>query len=140
MPDRKIILLIFFLVLSQNSFCIFRYAQGNPARRIQSTVIDEALLQTGDIVFRQGKGVVSGWFARMSQHDPCFSHAGIILRRGGSIQILSCTQDCLKPGIIAQETEEFLVAATTGKYGVFRMAFSNDERKRLGEMLEYDLV
>ena len=140
MPDRRLILLFFFLVLSLNSFCIFRYVQGNASPKSKSPGINEELLQTGDIVLRQGKGIVSGWFTRMSQHDPCFSHAGIILRRGGSVRVISCTQDCIKPGIIAQETGEFLTTATTAKFGVFRMSFSQEERRLLGEMLEHDIL
>lgn len=38
----------------------------------------DSLFQNGDLIFREGRGVISAAFKRFSLKDPAYSHAGII--------------------------------------------------------------
>ena len=42
-------------------------------------------IQSGDIIFRDGRGFISSLFKRLSLKDPAYSHAGIIHRENGGV-------------------------------------------------------
>jgi hypothetical protein len=43
------------------------------------------LIHSGDIIFRDGRGIISKTFKKFSLKDPRFSHAGIIHKESGSV-------------------------------------------------------
>jgi hypothetical protein len=42
----------------------------------------DSLFKSGDIIFRDGRGIISSAFRKLSLRDPRYSHAGIIHREG----------------------------------------------------------
>jgi hypothetical protein len=47
--------------------------------------IPDSLFQSGDLVFRDGRGIVSSFFKKFSLKDPRYSHAGILHRKGNQL-------------------------------------------------------
>jgi hypothetical protein len=140
MKHRALLLLTVFLVLSLNSYCVYRYVKVVVVPTKEVVVIPEEKLQTGDIILRRGKGMVSHLFAQMSQNDPYYSHAGIVLRQAGTLRVVSSTQDCAKPGVIGQELHDFLQPEITEDYAVYRYPVSLREMVSLQEKLQNDII
>lgn len=139
MQRRVLILVIFFLVFSLNSFCVYRYISGVFPVNNRELHISSDSLNTGDIILRRGKGMISRWFAGMSLHDARFSHAGIVLIQNGKVCVLSSTQDAKEPGIQVQSPEEFLQSAITEEFGVYRLPLSKVQLAEIARDLSGDL-
>ena len=52
---------------------------------IKIPLIPDSLFSSGDIIFRDGRGVISSAFRRLSLTDPRYSHAGIIHKENGLV-------------------------------------------------------
>jgi hypothetical protein len=140
MKHRIVFLVTGFLVLSLNSYCIYRYVKSVAVPASSGRIIRAEHLQTGDIILRRGKGMVSHWFAQMSQSDPYYSHAGIVFLQNGKWKVVSSTQDCLKPGVIAQEFNDFLQGDITEDFAVYRYSLSWKDREALEVRLIDDII
>jgi hypothetical protein len=71
-----ILLLAIFISFSfnkKNSFDSNDAISNNQLQKFSDT-----LFQSGDIIFRDGRGIISNIFRRLSLKDPKYSHAGII--------------------------------------------------------------
>ena len=53
--------------------------------KIKTPLIPDSLFRSGDIIFRDGRGVISSAFRKLSLTDPRYSHAGIIHKENGSV-------------------------------------------------------
>lgn len=102
-------------------------------------ICNEVTLETGDIVLCRGKGVVSHWFASMSQKDPYFSHAGIVLKINGQVKVVSCRQDYSPSGLVAEKLADFLSLHVTEGYAIYRYPLSSDEKNGIDSLLQSDL-
>jgi hypothetical protein len=76
----------------------------------------------------------------MSQNDPYYSHAGIVYHQASTLRVVSSTQDCSKPGVIAQELNDFLQEEITEDYAVYRYPMSSQEKMSLTERLKDDII
>lgn len=61
-------------------------AQSNKSTgKIKTPLLPDSLFRSGDIIFRDGRGVISSAFRRLSLTDPRYSHAGIIHKENGLV-------------------------------------------------------
>ena len=134
MNNRQYLLVIVFLVISLNSYCVFRWINIPTGENVR---LD---LKTGDIVLRKGKGLISQWYAGMSQRDPYFSHAGIVLNLNDTVRIISCTQDHEPSGLICEMPDQFLNHKIVEAYSVYRPAFTSHQLQRIMAELQNDLL
>ncbi len=58
-----------------------------PSGKIKTPFIPDTLFHSGDIIFRDGRGVISSAFRRLSLTDPRYSHAGIIHKENGVVYV-----------------------------------------------------
>ena len=58
-----------------------------PSGKIKTPFIPVTLFHSGDIIFRDGRGVISSAFRRLSLTDPRYSHAGIIHKENGVVYV-----------------------------------------------------
>ncbi|HEX5694141.1 MAG TPA: hypothetical protein VFY00_05940, partial [Arenimonas sp.] len=73
----------------------------------------QAALQPGDLVFRRGNGLWSGYFAGASGDEGYFSHVGLLLREGGRWQVVHTEADDRTGigGVRTDRLEHFLAGA-----------------------------
>lgn len=136
MNNRRFLALLVLLVFSLNSYCIFRWIEI-PAGNTPHLNYDK--LQTGDLVLRRSKGLIARWYAAMSQHDPYFSHAGIVFVKNGKVQIVSATQDHIPGGLIAEDPSVFLGHDITESFSVYRPRMTEIQNRLLQYEIEHDL-
>jgi hypothetical protein len=96
-------------------------------------------VQTGDLVLRRSKGLISHWYAAMSQHDPYFSHAGIVYIKNGTVLIVSATQDHIPAGLITEDPALFLSKDIAESFTIYRPRFTEMQKHLLQHEIEHDL-
>src|SRR3954464_10834717 len=52
--------------------------------------VDISRLQTGDLIFRHGRGFISNALMSFSQHEKKYSHAGIISVENNEVYVYHC--------------------------------------------------
>src|SRR3954465_12223690 len=71
--------LLFLLIPATIGLAFITSAMTFPSRpEVKCVVPNIDRLKSGDIIFRHGKGIISDFFARLSEKDHRYSHAGII--------------------------------------------------------------
>ena len=136
MSNRRFLIVLFLLIFSLNSYCIFRWIEIPDNRKIPFNYEE---LQTGDLVLRRSKGLISRWYAAMSQHDPYFSHAGVVLINEDTVRIISATQDHIPSGLISQDPAVFLSKDIAEAFAVYRPRFNENQKQLLQLEMEKDL-
>ncbi len=83
-----IVLLIgcFFFYLNTKENILADTRSEIPATSLPYNIYD-SLFQSGDLIFRDGRGVISTAFRMFSLKSPLYSHAGIVHRENGEIYI-----------------------------------------------------
>jgi len=85
-------------------------------------------LKSGDIILRNGKGLVSTWFRNCSLKDPRYSHAGIVLFREGG-WVVAHVQQSDQSGLKLQSLESF--TGEGREWAVYRVKLDESVRQRL---------
>lgn len=85
---RKIVL---FLIVTFTASYILAWRGSHNTTKKQNAKISSDLpidlIHSGDLVFRDGRGIVSNTFKQFSQKDSRYSHVGIIHRESGSLYV-----------------------------------------------------
>ncbi|MFN8143084.1 MAG: YiiX/YebB-like N1pC/P60 family cysteine hydrolase [Bacteroidia bacterium] len=83
---------------------------------------DKALLHSGDIIFRHGRGFISNAFLKFSLKDPRYSHAGIIEIENGNIFVYHCIggEENKSNKMKKESLAEFCRADRIHSFGIFR--------------------
>ncbi len=82
---------------------------------------DYRCLQTGDIVMRNGKGLISEMFRRTSQKDARFSHAGMVIVTNGRPEVFHMIEQEGFSGIKREPFESFCRRSANKGFAVFRI-------------------
>ena len=99
-------------------------------------MINVAFLKSGDLIFRNGRGVVSSWFRRCSLKDPRYSHAGIVLKYKDSVMIAHVSRD-FESGLVAESLESF--ARSGQEMAVYRINVKGRTSEELVRIIGEDL-
>jgi len=125
----------FFRVLILILLAAFLPVMGLLSARFDGNVKGEFLnpdpavrLKSGDIILRNGKGVVSTWFRNCSLRDPRYSHAGILLFRKGRWEVAHVQQSD-QSGLKLQSLESF--TGEGREWAVYRVKLDESVRQRL---------
>jgi hypothetical protein len=82
---------LFLMTVLITAICFFSF---NTARKEQprqlinkSAIIPDSLIHSGQLIFRDGRGIISGVFKKLSLRDHKYSHAGIIHLENGKAYV-----------------------------------------------------
>ncbi len=94
-------------------------------------------LKEGDLVVRLSRDPVSQLIRQINTDDKSYSHAGLVVMRGGKPMILHSVSGTENPagGLIAVPLPRFADPGEHYGFGVFRYDFSPEEMKRLADTL-----
>ncbi len=86
-------------------------------------------LKDGDLVLREGKGLVSEMFSKFSIHDPHYSHAGVLLFENEKPYVYHVigSSDGGKGGLKKESLADFCASTTNYSFAVYRTALLNDK-------------
>ena len=109
------------------------------SRSVASVSMPITSLKNGDLILRNGKGMVSHWFRRMSLHDQQFSHAGLINIVGNTVFVLHAYQESNPSGLIKETLDQFINPDLCDKYAIYRYDLDNHQREKVHENMLNDL-
>lgn len=115
----KPVQIIIAAVVVVNIWIILLFRTDSPARTSLPVFMTRSI-HTGDIVLRNGKGLISDKFRRMSLQDKTYSHSGIILKEGNEYFVYHMYQDMAKPGLKKELLNEFIDPAVSSSAAVYR--------------------
>ena len=125
---KKVIPILLFLLIGY--IAVYLYPTGkimaDTRANLTATdarfVISDSLFHTGDLIFRDGRGVISSAFRRFSLNSPLYSHAGIIHRENGKIFVYHIIGGEPKPfGNMKKETlNNFIDPLQANAFAVYR--------------------
>lgn len=100
--------------------------------------LDESSLVDGDLVLRHSKGFVSDAILTFQTKDPQYSHSGIVRKIDGKTYVYHATggEENVTQKMKRDKIEIYCHPAATYKFGVFRWALTDDQRKEFVEILD----
>jgi hypothetical protein len=126
-PRRFLILVL--LVVAANALLVFSVSGRTMQRR--SHAIPVAALKTGDVVLRNGYGLMSAVFRKANTQEAEFSHAGIVLRKDAGVFVAHLQQEQAENALQLEPLEQFTDHSVCSKAAVCRFDLSEQQRKQL---------
>src|SRR4051812_24781052 len=80
----------FLMIILITAMCFLSFKSARkvqPLQFLNQSVISDSLIQSGQLIFRDGRGFISAVFKKLSLKDPKYSHAGIIHRENGKVYV-----------------------------------------------------
>lgn len=130
--------LIVALVFSLNALLIIS-SNSALTKKVSNEECPINGLVDGDLVMRNGKGIISSWFRKMSLNDPQFTHAGLVELVNGKPYVVHCRQEGQPEGIVRESLTDFVNKNNCSAYAVYRFEISQQSRDNLRVMLEKDI-
>lgn len=79
------------------------------------------VLQSGDLIFRNGKGMISNGFRLTSRKQPLYSHAGIVHKQNGKTFVIHLIDGGSAKGKIRMESiDRFCDPVVCHSFGIYR--------------------
>jgi hypothetical protein len=114
-----------------------------------NAISSSGLLQSGDLIFRHGKGFISDAFRRFSLKDKKYSHAGIIAIENEQVFVYHAIggEENVSNKLKKNTLSEFCAPDNAQSFGVYRYILSETEKTELMRLsrlyyrqgLEFDL-
>ncbi|MBL7923289.1 MAG: hypothetical protein JNL88_03735 [Bacteroidia bacterium] len=137
MIEKSKFLVVVALVVVVNALLIYSVSgDGFPSGKAPE--FDGRGLQTGDLVFRDGYGLVSRMFRQTSSGEAEYSHAGVVWCRNGSTYVLHLQQE--KPGVslLVESIRDFWSADCCSKGAVYRLDLPREALARIEQRMMLD--
>lgn len=122
-------LTILTATVAANLVLVFLFAENAPA----SSNLDRSVkvdLQTGDLVLRNGRGLVSSWFKSMSLNDKKYSHCGLVLKTKHGDFVAHFYQE-KKNSLFIEPLDKFIDSRLCSEFGIYRYDLSTDQKAGL---------
>jgi hypothetical protein len=118
------------------SFVLLCAGFNNKAKKkIIAPALNKNLYQTGDIVLREGKGLISSAFSKMSLKEKKYSHAGFIVTEGNEWLVYHFI-DKGKKGITVEKLEDFVSDEECSSFAVYHPAYSQDQQMTIASLIK----
>lgn len=97
---------------------------------------NNANFQTGDLIFRDSKGMWGSFFKNLSQHEKKYSHVGFIQVANGNVWVCHYIDDNSCSGLKREELNAFADSRKCNAIGVYRFALSDEKRNNLKKLID----
>ncbi len=112
---------------------------SEPVKKVETQFpIINHKLQTGDLVFRRGKGLISDFFSNTSEHDKRFSHVGVVVIKSGIpyvFHIIGTGQTETK-GVKMEPLASFCDATQNSAFALYRNSHLDGKQEAVNSYLE----
>ncbi len=130
---------ILLLALGFNAGLLFGVRPTHDERAGQQTLQLNGQFLDGDLVLRNGRGLVSSWFRKMSQKEQRYTHAGLLRIHNGKAWVVHCYQDSPEPGLVEEPLEKFVNNHICSDYAIYRYDLNDAQRATLMSEIDVDI-
>jgi hypothetical protein len=135
----KPVQIIIAAVVLVNAWIIILFRTDSPAHSSLPVFMTRSI-QTGDVVVRRGKGLISDKFRRMSLVDKSFSHSGLIVKEGDEFFVYHMYQDMAHPGLKKEKLNDFIDPQVSSASAVYRYDLNKQQCEELAKNIHLDYV
>lgn len=93
--------------------------------------------KNGDLVVRNGRGMISNWFRMLSENDKEYSHAGLVRKTQEGLYVVHMSQD--RSGIYKEKFSDFINESVCTSYAVYRYDISVKQNDAIASQMDQDL-
>lgn len=130
--------LVVMFVISVNIVLIVSVSGLNLNRK-STSIFDKIKVKEGDLVFRNGYGMISRWFQRCSLQDPSFSHAGIVVFNEGQPFVVHLQPSSYSSPLHMEKISDFWKKDVCNRGALYRPELSVAELKKMISSVKNDL-
>ncbi len=130
-------LLLLFFILIFNWLIYFEISQvyATADESIKSTFPELIKIQEGDVILRNGKGLLSSIFRSSSLKDPYYTHAGVIHEMNKSWFVYHYIDEDLKSGLHIEPLSNFVDKQFCSSLALLRYPLKPIEKIRFDSLL-----
>jgi len=96
-------------------------------------------LNSGDLVFRNGNGLISRLFRNSSLQEKKFGHTGIIVFKNDMPYVAHVQQDRPGPALIVEPLSTFWKEEICDQGAIYRLKLNDDEKSKLLDVMTKNL-
>ncbi len=123
-------ILVVALVITVNIVLIISVSGFNTAR-VKTENFNYLTLKNGDLIFRNGNGLISDWFQRCSLQDPSFSHVGLVVIHKGKPFVVHLQQQTGESALKIEALSDFWDTSVCSKGAVYRSDLKESQIKSM---------
>ena len=126
-------LLLFTILI--NIFLYFQFSESNANTINKNTIPPTIELQNGDVVLRNGKGLISTAFRSSSVQHKQYTHAGFVQRINNRMFVYHFIDDKENSGLHIEKLDEFINADKCDGFAAYRYHLNEIEYRRLNSFI-----
>lgn len=92
----------------------------------------------GDLIFRNGYGLISNWFQSCSLKDPAYSHAGIVVLINGKPFVVHMQQNIKSLPLLTESVSDFWSRNVCSKGALYRTDLSHEQLTTMLQSIHAD--
>ncbi len=126
------------VVVAVNALLIYNVS-GVIRKHSEEVKLPKLALSTGDLVFRNGHGLISRMFQNCSLKEKKYGHTGIVLIKNNIPYVAHVQQDRPGPALMLEPLSQFWNASICNEGAVYRLDLNNSQNKNFTELLNLNL-
>jgi Permuted papain-like amidase enzyme, YaeF/YiiX, C92 family len=130
----KIVPFFCLAFITMSLFC-FNTSIGEPEEK-RPFFKSAADFHTGDLIFRESRGLLSSMFKSMSLHEKKYSHVGIILKSSDSLLVYHFLDGTDHNGLKIDQISDFASSMECVSYAVYRPDYTAEQKKNITSLIE----
>ena len=127
-------IMMFFLMFASHALkpdiTVQHFTQFSPA----------ICLQTGDVVLRESKGILSSFFKNCSQKEKKYSHAGFIVKKEGKVCVAHYIDDGASSGLKVESLNDFMNIGKCNSVGFYRFSLNKNQIIKLSQIIHSSVL
>lgn len=126
------------VVVAVNALLIYNVS-GVISNHTEEVKLPKLALSTGDLVFRNGHGLISRMFQNCSLKEKKYGHTGIVLIKNNLPYVAHVQQDRPGPALMVEPLSQFWNASICNEGAVYRLDLNNSQNKNFTTLLNLNL-
>ncbi len=126
------------VVVVVNALLIYNVS-GVISKHTEEVKLPKLALSTGDLVFRNGHGLISRMFQNCSLKEKKYGHTGIVLIKNNLPYVAHVQQDRPGPALKVEPLSHFWNKSICNEGAVYRLDLNNSQKKFFATLLNINL-
>ncbi|MBK9637861.1 MAG: hypothetical protein IPO63_08585 [Bacteroidetes bacterium] len=126
------------VVVVVNALLIYNVS-GVSSGHTEEVKLPKLVIETGDLVFRNGHGLISRMFQNCSLKEKKYGHSGIVILRDNIPYVAHVQQDRPGPSLIVEPLSQFWNKSICNEGAVYRLDLNNSQMENFKKVLHTNL-
>lgn len=139
MRNKFRVAIVLGVIVLANAFLIYTVSGTNSDYK-DEVKLPDLKLSTGDLVFRNGHGLISRMFQNCSLQEKKYGHTGIIIMKGEMPFVAHVQQDRPGPSLIVEPLHRFWNKDICFEGAVYRLDFDVLQKESISKVIQNNLT